>query len=71
MNRETLMRKTLVVAIEEGLNEKGNPIIKRYTYSNIKNAATPEDLRTAADALAELHKGIPHEYNTVSTSMLV
>lgn len=71
MNRETLIRKTLVLAIEEGLDDKGKPIIKRYSYTNIKNSATPESLSAAAKALADLYHGTPYEFTTVNTNILI
>jgi len=69
MAMEALVKKSLVLAVEEGLNEKGEPIIKRYTYSNIKGAATPEKLVEAADALADLYNG-PAGFSTVVTNEL-
>lgn len=71
MNRETLIKKTLVLAIEEGLDEKGKPIVKRYSYANIKNGATAESLSAAAHALADLYNGTPYEFTTVNTNVLV
>jgi hypothetical protein len=71
VNRETLIKKTLVLAIEEGLDEKGKPIVKRYSYANIKNSATAENLSAAAHALADLYNGTPYEFTTVNTNVLI
>lgn len=71
MNSEYLVRKTLVVAIEEGLDEKGKPIIKRYSYTNIKPTAAAEDLRAAANAIADLYNGTAYEFTTVNTNILM
>ncbi|KAB2328008.1 DUF1659 domain-containing protein [Cytobacillus depressus] len=71
MNRESLINKNLIVAIEEGLDEKGKPIVKRYTYSNIKDDATPADLSLAANAIADLYNGLPYQFRTVNTNILV
>lgn len=69
MAMEALVKKSLVLTIEEGLDEQGESIFKRYTYSNIDKAATPENLVIAAGALADLYDG-PASFNTVDTHEL-
>lgn len=68
---EALQKKSLVLAIEEGMDAKGKAIVKRYTYSNIKKAATPEALYQAAQALLSLYAGSVYEITTVDTNDLV
>lgn len=70
MAMEALVKKSLILAVEEGFNEKGEPIVKRYTYSNIKGSATPDKLIEAAVALADLYDG-PADFSTVVTNQLV
>lgn len=70
MAQEMLVKKSLVLAVEEGTDENGKAIIKKYTYSNVKRTATPESLFEAADALESLHKG-PADYSTVDTHDLI
>ncbi|MFE8698394.1 DUF1659 domain-containing protein [Cytobacillus sp. FJAT-53684] len=70
MAMEALVKKSLILTVEEGLNDKGEPITKRYTYSNIKGNATPDKLVEAAVALAGLCNG-PANFSTVITNELV
>lgn len=67
---ETLIKKSLVIAMEEGVDEKGNPIIKRYSYSNVKVGTPSQNLLDAALAIASLCKGTVDEFNVVDTKLL-
>jgi len=44
----------LRMIFETGLNEKGEPILKTKTFSNVKKEATVDQLFQAAQALAVL-----------------
>lgn len=68
---EILEKKSLVLAFQEGVDEKGNPIIKRYTYSNVDSAAAPENFVAGAEALADLYKGTLTEVNTTDSNKLI
>ena len=70
MATELLVKKSLVLTVEEGLDEGGKPIFKRYTYPNIKSDATPDNLVVHAQALASLYNG-PAAFSTVETNDLV
>lgn len=49
-----LMDSQLRLTYENGMDEKGNVLMKRKNYSNIKLTATPDQLLTAAQAIASL-----------------
>lgn len=70
MATETLEKKSLVLAFEEGMDTKGNPIIKRYLYSNIDASAPSQNLLDAAQAIAGLYKGNIVAFNTIDTNSL-
>lgn len=44
----------LRLSFETGINDKGEPIYKSKTYSNIKKDSTPDELSRAAQALGGL-----------------
>ena len=44
----------LQLSYETGVNEKGDPIFKTKTYSNIKEEATADGLYQVAQALSSL-----------------
>jgi hypothetical protein len=69
MANEILVKKSLILSVEEGIDEDGKPIVKRYTYSNIRKAATPDELVAGAAALASLYEGTA-SYSTVNTNDL-
>jgi hypothetical protein len=45
---------SLRIYFETGMNEKGDPIYKSKTLSNVKNSATADQLHQAAQAFAAL-----------------
>jgi Protein of unknown function (DUF1659) len=72
MAMEELLKKSLVLTFEEGVNpEDGKPIIKRYAYSNIDKDVTTENLFQAAQALSSLYHGVAYGFTTVDTNDLV
>ncbi len=54
MAEAMIMDSRLRLLFETGLNDKGEPIYKTKTYSNIRKDATAEQLSQAAKALGEL-----------------
>lgn len=67
---ESLLKKSLVVVLNEGTDEDGKDIMKRYTYSSIKQSAPTENLYQAAVAISGLYTGTVFEINTVDTNLL-
>jgi Protein of unknown function (DUF1659) len=54
MAEAILIDSKLKLAFETGVNEKGEPVLKSKTFSNIKNEATAEGLLSAAQAVGSL-----------------
>jgi len=54
MAQQMIKNTRLTLVYETGLNEKGEPIFKGKSYSNIRVNATPDQLHQAAVALGEL-----------------
>lgn len=54
MAQGLLENTKLRMIFETGLNEKGEPILKTKTFSNVKKEATVDQLFQAAQALAVL-----------------
>lgn len=70
MAMETLLDKKLVLSFSEGIDEEGKDIIKRYTYSNIIETATSDNLFSAAMTLSTLFNGTAQEFGTVDNNIL-
>jgi len=71
MASEFHVKKTLSLAFQDGINADGDPIIKRYSYSNIKKTATPDDLLATAQAIASLCKGTQRGFTTIDNNDLI
>jgi hypothetical protein len=54
MAQAILAESTIRLVYEVGVDEKGEPIFKGKTYSNIKDQATADQLYQASQALAAL-----------------
>lgn len=54
MAQQMIKNSRLTLVYETGLNEKGEPIFKGKSYSNIRVSATPDQLHQAATAIGEL-----------------
>lgn len=54
MAEAMIMESRLRLLFETGLNEKGEPVYKTKTYSNIRKNATADQLSQAAQALGNL-----------------
>lgn len=56
MAQALLAESRLRLVFETGVNEKGEPIFKSKTFSNLKKEATPDQMHQAASAIAALSK---------------
>lgn len=54
MAQVILVDTKLSLSFETGINESGEPIIKKKTFSNISTAAVPDQLFLFAQAIATL-----------------
>lgn len=54
MARSLLQASKLRLVFENGLDDKGNPILKAKTFSNVKKEASTDQLFQAATAIASL-----------------
>lgn len=54
MARSLLQGSKLRLVFESGIDDKGNPILKAKTFSNIKKDAATDQLFQAATAMASL-----------------
>ncbi|CAH0345821.1 DUF1659 domain-containing protein [Bacillus sp. CECT 9360] len=54
MATQSLYASTLRITFETGLNEKGEPMLKRKAFSNVKTSATADQLLQTAQSLANL-----------------
>jgi Protein of unknown function (DUF1659) len=71
MTTESLYKKVLVLSMQEGVDEKGKAIVKKYSYSNILMNAAPQNLFDAAKAIADLSNGSSLEFAAVDTKALL
>lgn len=71
MTTESLYKKVLVLSMQEGVDEKGKAIVKKYSYSNILMNAAPQNLFDAAKAIADLSNGSSIEFAAVDTKALL
>jgi hypothetical protein len=67
---ENLLKKSLVLIVNEGMDEDGKEILKRYSYSNIRTDVTADSVYDAAQAIGELYSGTVNEINTVDTNYI-
>ncbi|RDU38774.1 hypothetical protein DRW41_04230 [Neobacillus piezotolerans] len=54
MAQALLADSKLRLVFETGVNEKGEPIFKSKTFSNLKTEATPNQMHQAASAISAL-----------------
>ncbi|WP_409275962.1 DUF1659 domain-containing protein [Neobacillus sp. SCS-31] len=54
MAQALLADSKLRLVFETGVNEKGEPVFKSKTFSNLKTEATPDQMHMAATAIAAL-----------------
>lgn len=54
MAQATILDSKLRLLFETGLNEKGEPVYKTKTYSNVSKEATADQLSQAAQAIGGL-----------------
>lgn len=68
MATELMKKKVLALNVEEGMDENGEPIIKRYSYTNVLPSASAQGLHDAGQALAGLYAGTLTTIEIVSTT---
>ncbi|MED4533404.1 DUF1659 domain-containing protein [Metabacillus fastidiosus] len=68
--KKSLMTRSLVLLKNEGIDENGKSVLKRYTYPHINEGATNDSLFAAGNALASLYKGTTPAINTLDNSLL-
>ncbi|MFC0522208.1 DUF1659 domain-containing protein [Pontibacillus salicampi] len=56
MATSTVMNSQLQLVLENGTDEKGNPILKNKNFNNVKTDATPDQLWAVANALVALQQ---------------
>jgi Protein of unknown function (DUF1659) len=54
MANQIILDSNLSLVYDMGIDSKGNPILKRKSYSNVKTSATPDQLLQVAQAIASL-----------------
>jgi len=54
MARSLLQSSKLRLVFESGMDDKGKPVLKAKTFSNVKKEATTDQLFQAATAIAAL-----------------
>ena len=54
MAQATLMKSSLRLVFDYGVDENGKQVFKSKSYANVKPGATPDQFSTAADAIAAL-----------------
>ncbi|WP_077614814.1 DUF1659 domain-containing protein [Caenibacillus caldisaponilyticus] len=56
MATANLMDSSLILTLDAGVDEKGNPIVKRKTFNNLKTSATNDQLFAIGQALASVQQ---------------
>ncbi len=51
---KNMLEKNLAIEYQDGLDEKGEAIMKRATYKNVKLTAEPEELMAVVDSINPL-----------------
>jgi len=54
MAQAVLAKTVLRLVFEKGMDEKGKPVFKAKTFTNVKKDATTDQLHQAAQAMASL-----------------
>ncbi|MDQ0217329.1 DUF1659 domain-containing protein [Peribacillus cavernae] len=71
MANQSLYASTLRVTYETGLNEKGEPQLKRKAFSNVKTSATADQLLQTAQSMANLQQFIVVEIARQDTASII
>ncbi|MFC4619665.1 DUF1659 domain-containing protein [Camelliibacillus cellulosilyticus] len=56
MATENLVRSTMALMLEAGKDDKGNVVIKRKAFNNVKETATSDQLYDIAQSLIALQQ---------------
>ena len=70
MANEILEAVTIRLEFETGLDEKGMPIVKRKSFSNVKTDAASDDILAAAEAIAGLQLHPLSKVSQIGTTIL-
>ena len=70
MTIEILEAVTIRLEFETGLNEKGIPIMKRKSFSNVKTDAASENILAAAEVIAGLQLHPLSKVSQIGTTVL-
>ncbi|MGE8078765.1 DUF1659 domain-containing protein [Peribacillus loiseleuriae] len=70
MANEILEAVTIRLEFETGLDEKGMPIVKRKSFSNVKTDAVSDDILAAAEAIAGLQMHSLSKVAQIGTTVL-
>lgn len=62
---------TLRLELQTGINTSGNPVIRRKSLSNVKPAASDQDLYDVAAALASLQQYPLNGISRIDNSQLI
>ncbi|MFK2827117.1 DUF1659 domain-containing protein [Bacillus sp. B190/17] len=55
----------------EGIGNDGKPVKKKYTYPDVRESATPENIFNVAVELEKLHKDRVRQLNMVNNYVLI
>lgn len=67
---KTLAKKSIRIALENGLTSNGKMRTQSRTFSNVKESATDEKVLEVAQVLGELYSKPTHEIRLVEESVL-
>ncbi|KMY51406.1 DUF1659 domain-containing protein [Peribacillus loiseleuriae] len=67
---EILEAVTIRLEFETGMNEKGIPIVKRKSFSNVKTDAASDDILAATEAIAGLQLHPLSKVSQIGTTVL-
>ncbi|MFJ5624426.1 DUF1659 domain-containing protein [Peribacillus loiseleuriae] len=70
MANEILEAVTIRLEFETGLDEKGMPIMKRKSFSNVKTDAASDDILAAVEAIAGLQMHPLSKVAQIGTTVL-
>ncbi|MDS1029673.1 DUF1659 domain-containing protein [Bacillota bacterium LX-D] len=66
----TPVQSVLRIVVENGVDGKGNTILKNITFSKVKTAATDQDVFDTAQALAGLQQRMVQSIHRIGTNDL-
>ncbi|SHE82876.1 DUF1659 domain-containing protein [Alkalibacter saccharofermentans] len=67
----TVLSSRMVLKLNFGTNENGNPIVRNKTYSNMNNEAADQEVYDVAEALADLQTNPLEGVHKIQETVLV